>query len=71
MNDPNTVQHSGAYNPAAGREAREYTCRMHPEVRQNHPGSCLKCGMALEQARVSRVFRQHLELTASEYRDRL
>ena len=21
---------------------------MHPEVRQNHPGACPKCGMALE-----------------------
>ena len=28
--------------------ARIYTCAMHPEVRQNEPGSCLKCGMALE-----------------------
>jgi Cu+-exporting ATPase len=25
-----------------------YTCPMHPEVIQNHPGSCPKCGMALE-----------------------
>ena len=25
-----------------------YTCPMHPEVRQNQPGSCPKCGMALE-----------------------
>ena len=25
-----------------------YTCPMHPEVRQNHQGSCPKCGMALE-----------------------
>ncbi|WP_363318685.1 heavy metal translocating P-type ATPase [Rhodoferax sp.] len=25
-----------------------YTCPMHPEVRQNHPGNCPKCGMALE-----------------------
>ena len=25
-----------------------YTCPMHPEVRQIGPGSCLKCGMALE-----------------------
>lgn len=25
-----------------------YTCPMHPEVRQNKPGSCPKCGMALE-----------------------
>jgi len=27
----------------------EYTCPMHPEVRQPGPGSCTKCGMALEQ----------------------
>lgn len=25
-----------------------YTCPMHPEVRQEHPGDCPKCGMALE-----------------------
>ncbi len=25
-----------------------YTCPMHPEVRQDHPGSCPECGMALE-----------------------
>ncbi len=25
----------------------EYTCPMHPEVVQNEPGSCPKCGMAL------------------------
>ncbi|MEW8029017.1 MAG: heavy metal translocating P-type ATPase [Candidatus Thiodiazotropha sp.] len=25
-----------------------YTCPMHPEIVQDHPGSCPKCGMALE-----------------------
>ena len=25
-----------------------YTCPMHPEIRQAHPGACPKCGMALE-----------------------
>jgi Cu+-exporting ATPase len=25
-----------------------YTCPMHPEIRQDRPGSCPKCGMALE-----------------------
>ena len=25
-----------------------YTCPMHPEVRQDHPGDCPKCGMSLE-----------------------
>lgn len=30
-----------------------YTCPMHPEVRQGHPGPCPKCGMALEPAAVA------------------
>jgi Cu+-exporting ATPase len=25
-----------------------YTCPMHPEIRQDHPGRCPKCGMTLE-----------------------
>ena len=29
-------------------EAALYTCPMHPEVKQDHPGACPKCGMALE-----------------------
>ncbi|WP_245778860.1 heavy metal translocating P-type ATPase [Dokdonella immobilis] len=33
--------------PAADRDAI-YTCPMHPEIRQHGPGSCPKCGMALE-----------------------
>ncbi|MDD2449013.1 MAG: copper-translocating P-type ATPase [Sulfurimonas sp.] len=31
------------------KQADVYTCPMHPEVRQNTPGSCPKCGMALER----------------------
>jgi Cu+-exporting ATPase len=31
--------------PVAGRQ---YTCPMDPEIVQDHPGSCPKCGMALE-----------------------
>ena len=30
-----------------------YTCPMHPEVQQDHPGSCPKCGMALEPKTVT------------------
>ena len=26
-----------------------YTCPMHPEIHQNHPGTCPKCGMTLEK----------------------
>ena len=29
-------------------KSSEYACPMHPEVRQKGPGSCPKCGMALE-----------------------
>ena len=31
----------------------EYTCPMHPEIKQAGPGSCPKCGMALEQVTVT------------------
>src|SRR5436189_642385 len=36
-----------------------YTCPMHPEIRQTGPGSCPKCGMALEP----------LEITADDRED--
>jgi P-type Cu+ transporter len=32
-------------SPAVGTT---YTCPMHPEVRQDHPGNCPKCGMTLD-----------------------
>src|SRR5205085_10744162 len=32
-----------------------YTCPMHPEVQQDHPGNCPKCGMTLEPKTVSTV----------------
>ena len=32
----------------AAENRREYSCPMHPEVRQLGPGTCPKCGMALE-----------------------
>ncbi|HEY1091521.1 MAG TPA: copper-translocating P-type ATPase [Burkholderiaceae bacterium] len=34
--------------PASGAGATIYTCPMHPEIRQDHPGNCPKCGMTLE-----------------------
>jgi Cu+-exporting ATPase len=41
---------SAAPPPAAGTT---YTCPMHPEVVSDHPGSCPKCGMALEPSVVT------------------
>ena len=46
--DPEKYLHPGAQPEAM--HAVEYTCPMHPEVRQLGPGSCPKCGMALEPA---------------------
>jgi Cu+-exporting ATPase len=37
---------------APPEQAGIYTCPMHPEVRQVGPGTCAKCGMALEPATV-------------------
>ncbi|WP_428977724.1 heavy metal translocating P-type ATPase [Rhodoligotrophos defluvii] len=34
--------------PAPAMPGAIYTCPMHPEVRQEGPGTCPKCGMALE-----------------------
>ncbi|WP_338413661.1 copper-translocating P-type ATPase, partial [uncultured Sphaerotilus sp.] len=33
---------------AAAQPGRTYTCPMHPEIRQDQPGNCPKCGMTLE-----------------------
>ena len=41
---------SQAASAMAGKQPRQYTCPMHPEIRQPKPGSCPKCGMALESA---------------------
>jgi Cu+-exporting ATPase len=40
------VEAGSADSPAA--DGTTYTCPMHPEIRQDHPGNCPKCGMALE-----------------------
>lgn len=39
--------------PAAGGKDIIYTCPMHPEVRQVGPGTCPKCGMALEPENIA------------------
>ena len=38
---------------APSHDDREYTCPMHPDVRQRGPGSCPICGMALEPVEAS------------------
>jgi P-type Cu+ transporter len=39
--------------PTSAPVAQTQTCPMHPEVQQNKPGSCPKCGMALEPIAVA------------------
>jgi Cu+-exporting ATPase len=42
-----------SHSPAKIEPQKEYTCPMHPEVKQPGPGNCPKCGMALEPATVT------------------
>ena len=50
---PPSVSTSEDAEQTASIASGEYTCPMHPEVRQSTPGSCPKCGMALEPVTVT------------------
>lgn len=41
--------------PMQGRQDDVYTCPMHPEIEKDKPGSCPKCGMALELKTLSAI----------------
>ncbi|WP_157896465.1 copper-transporting P-type ATPase [Acidovorax carolinensis] len=47
---PPVPGHLSAAPPTSGPASSGaiYTCPMHPEIRQDHPGNCPKCGMSLE-----------------------
>ena len=47
--------------PPAGKVI--YTCSMHPEVQQDHPGNCPKCGMTLDLKTTSAIEEDNHELT--------
>jgi len=53
---------------APSAQGVEYTCPMHPEVRQMGPGSCPKCGMALEPVAFTL---ESVDEVNPEYRDML
>jgi Cu+-exporting ATPase len=63
-----------AKSPAQQRDAKaEYTCPMDPEIRQMGPGTCPKCGMALEpvtfeapRSRVQYTCPMHPEIVRDE-----
>jgi len=47
--DPSGHEHGhGHPTPSANARPGAWTCPMHPEVAQDGPGSCPKCGMALD-----------------------
>lgn len=41
-------QHRPVQTPSDAAAVSGYTCPMHPEIRQDRPGNCPLCGMALE-----------------------
>ncbi|MCA9774328.1 MAG: YHS domain-containing protein, partial [Myxococcales bacterium] len=52
--DPERYLHPEPKAPPSAADLETiYTCPMHPEVRRKGPGSCPKCGMALEPETVS------------------
>lgn len=51
--------------PFSGSTEEMYTCPMHPEIMQDHPGNCPLCGMSLEPIKIS------LEVDDTEYQEML
>jgi P-type Cu+ transporter len=58
------TQIGASKRPTASHPAmpREYTCPMHPEIVQDHPGTCPICGMALEPRTITAVAEENPEL---------
>lgn len=49
MENEGTPEKASRSQPAGSAQGQTiYTCPMHPEVRQNKPGKCPKCGMTLK-----------------------
>jgi Cu+-exporting ATPase len=49
------------------KDSSEYTCPMHPQIIQDHPGNCPICGMTLE----AKNLKEDISDDASEYKDML
>lgn len=45
--------HEHSDNTKHAHSSKKYTCPMHPEIIQDGPGSCPKCGMGLEPVEIS------------------
>lgn len=62
--DPHAYLHGKTSTPKSDpNDQRTYTCPMDPEVRQIGPGTCPKCGMALEPEEISLDEGENPELT--------
>jgi len=71
--DPEAYLHADPTPPATpAPPGTTYTCPMHPDVRQDRPGACPSCGMALEPAepvlpvKTEYVCPMHPEIVRSE-----
>ncbi len=65
----NPVAHVAAQTAIpASASALSYTCPMHPEIRQDHAGSCPLCGMALEPVQPGLDEDENSELTDFRHR---
>ena len=55
-------------SPAPAPAGTAYTCPMHPEIRQDHPGNCPKFGMTLEPVMPSLEDEENPELLDFQHR---
>lgn len=62
INFINTEASQPNNNSINKQEETIFTCPMHPEIQQNHPGNCPKCGMALEPMMPTINVEENLEL---------
>ena len=62
LSDTKTPASVASAEPAEVSPGTLYTCPMHPEVQQDHPGNCPKCGMTLEPMLPSLAEEDHTEL---------
>jgi Cu+-exporting ATPase len=62
-----TGEESADAGPGPGARV-EYTCPMHPEIVRDEPGSCPKCGMALEPRTVTTGEEENPELVTMRRR---
>ncbi len=49
-----------------GDKPQTYTCSMHPEIQQDSPGTCPKCGMTLIAQKSSEQSHQHMDMKSHD-----